>query len=144
MNWTSRTEQGYYEACTGVIRKKLYKLFFFADVRCQQSGITINLKYGWIINQSIDSGEIHWFINLSWYHVRLLKKFQSFILIRQPPFSNPGLFALFYKFLFLCRQFSSILFGMKGRESDFPTYSLHFYITKERTSVVTVFLCTNT
>ena len=30
--------------------------------------------------------------------------------------------------------FSSILFGMKGRESDFPTYFLHFYIIHSSTT----------
>ena len=97
-------------------------------VRCQLNGFTINLKYGWIINQLIRSGPIHWYTNLSWYHVRLLNKFQSFILIRKPPFLIPRLFVLFNKFLFVCPLFCSILFSMKGKESDFPTYLLHCYI----------------
>ena len=49
------------------------------------------------------------------------------ILIRRQPFFIRIFHTILYFFIFWT-VFCSILFGMKGRESDFPTYPLHYYI----------------
>ena len=106
----------------------------------------INLKYGWIINQLIDSGAIHCYKNLSQYYIRQPTKFCVHIFIRRPPFTIPGLSILFYNFLISRRLFWSILFSMKGKESDVPTYLLHYLILcskKRGSSFATVFLFRN-
>ena len=50
MNWTSRTEQGYYEACTGVIRKKLYELVLFysrtMSTKWNHDNFEVGMEYG--------------------------------------------------------------------------------------------------
>ena len=42
--WIESLEQGYYEACTGVICKKLYELIHFIVVQFTENGIFLPLR----------------------------------------------------------------------------------------------------
>ena len=41
---------------------------------------------------------------------------------------NPQIFRYFFIIYYFGRVFCSILFGMKGGDSEFPTYLLHYYV----------------
>ena len=125
--WIESVEQQYYKACTGVICKKPYE-FFFNSRTIYRKSILIGAIEEWIINKSIDSRAIQQYRYLSWYYVRLLNKFQSFIFIRRPPFWIPRFFDTFLLFCIFGRVFCSILFGMKGGESNLLIHVLHYLI----------------
>ena len=88
--------------------------------------ILIGVKLGWIINKLNRSKPIQQWRHLSAYHVRLLNKFQSFILIKRPPFRIPIFFLLFNHFVFwTCSILLELIIAMTGYNSDLPTYLLH-------------------
>ena len=92
------------------------------------------MKYGWIINWSIDSGAIHWYTNLSWYHVRLLNKFQSFILIRSVHSIIIILFfVLFYIYTLYYVQVSASIIKLDYK--DFGAPKIRFGFTAQNISI---------
>ena len=74
--------------------------FFYIVVRSTASVLPCIYTYVRIKNRSIDTGVIHWYTILSWYHIRLLNKFQSFILIGSVHSSIVVFFELFYYSVF--------------------------------------------